>query len=119
MNETIFFFFYNLAHQSVFSDQIIVFLAVYSPFIVVMLAGLFLLFHHEVLKAEEPFKVLMEKKKEIFLVFFSGALAWVLAVILKNLIHLPRPFLALSDVHPLFLRPLFLFLPNTRYFFLL
>ena len=101
MNNTIFYFFYGLAHQSVFLDNIIIFFAFYFPFIVVILAGLFLLFHHEVLKAEEPFQVFMEKKKEILMVFFSGVVAWILAYILKFLIHTPRPFDVFSQVRSL------------------
>ena len=57
--------------------------------------------HHEIFKAEEPFKVFMQKKKEILMVFFSGIVAWVLAYILKILIHTPRPFDAFSNVHSL------------------
>ena len=102
MNNTIFFFFYNLAHQSKILDGLIVFLAVYFPYIVIILAGLFLLFHHEVLKAEEPFQVFMEKKKEILKVFVAGAVAWVLAYILKFLFSFPRPFEILSGVKSLF-----------------
>ena len=102
MNNQIFFLFYNLAHQSQVMDWIIVFFAVYFPYIVVMLAALFLLFHHEVLRAESPFQVFMEKKKEILMVFFSGCLAWVLAYILKFAFSLPRPFVLLSQVRALF-----------------
>jgi undecaprenyl-diphosphatase len=101
MNNQIFFFFYSLAHQSKILDGVIVFFAVYFPYIVVILAGLFLLFHHEVLKAEEPFRVFMEKKREILMVFFSGCLAWILAYILKYLFHTPRPFDILPQVHSL------------------
>ena len=44
----------------------------------------------------------MQKKKEILSVFFSGTLAYVLALILKNLFHISRPFLILPGVQPLF-----------------
>ena len=70
MNETIFFFFYNLSHQSVFFDKIVIFFAETFPYIVLMLVGLFLLFHHEVFKAESPLQVLAQKYKEILVVFF-------------------------------------------------
>ena len=102
MGSITFFIFYNLAHQSKILDSLIIFFAVYFPYIVVMLAGLFLLFHHEVLKAEEPFRVLMEKKKEIFLVFLSGILAGLIDEVLKVLIKLPRPFDVFTNVHPVF-----------------
>ena len=102
MNNAIFFFFYNFAHQSDLFDKIVFFTAIYFPYAVIILAGLFLLFHHEILQKENPFQVFLEKKKEILLVFFSGAVAWVLAFVLKILIHNPRPFEVFSQIQPLF-----------------
>ncbi len=102
MNNLIFFFFYNFAHQSQILDWLIVFFAVYFPYLVVMFAGLFLLFHHEVLKAESPARVLWEKKREITAVFLPGVTAWVVSFILKNLFQTTRPFLALTNVSSLF-----------------
>ena len=101
MNNTIFFFFYNLAHQSKIFDDIIIFFAVYFPYLVVILAGLFLLFHHEVFQAENPFQVFLQKKKEILLAFFSGIVAYLVASILKIFIHTLRPFDAFPNVHAL------------------
>ncbi|MEI6280917.1 MAG: phosphatase PAP2 family protein [bacterium] len=118
MNETIFFFFYNLAHKSQIFDSIVVFFADTFPYIVIILAGLFLLFHHEVLKAEEPFRVFMEKKKEILLAFFSGGLAWVLAAILKYIIHTPRPFNAFANIQPLISETSFAFPSGHATFFM-
>ncbi len=109
MNEAIFYFFYNLAHQSEFVDKVIILSAVYFPYVVIILAGLFLLFHHEVFKAESPYTVFLQKKKEIFLVFITSGLAWIVASLLKILIHVNRPFVALPDVQALF--------PETGYAF--
>ncbi|MFA5932427.1 MAG: phosphatase PAP2 family protein [Candidatus Paceibacterota bacterium] len=117
MNDIIFFFFYNLAHQSAFFDKLIIFLAVYFPFVVVALAGLFLLFHHEVFKAESPFRVLLEKKKEFSVVFFSGFLAYFISVLLKVLFHTLRPFLALPNVQSLFFESGFAFPSGHATFF--
>lgn len=103
MNNLIFFFFYNLTHKSVFFDNLIVFFAAYFPYVVIFLAGIFLVMHHELLKAEEPFKVFLQKKKEILMVFFSGIIAWILAYVLKLLFATPRPFEALNGVRSLFL----------------
>ena len=102
MNDTIFFFFYSLAHQTKITDSLIIFLAVYFPYLVVILAGLFLLFHHEVLKAESPFHVFWQKKKEVLLSFFAGVVAYILASVLKIFIHIPRPYDAFPAVHSLF-----------------
>ncbi|MDP2789436.1 MAG: phosphatase PAP2 family protein [bacterium] len=98
MNETIFYFFYNFAHQSPFIDSVVVFFARTFPYIVVILAGVFLLMHHEVFQAESPWQIFMQKKKEILRAFFTGASAWVLAYVLKILFHAPRPFDALPQV---------------------
>lgn len=88
MNVNIFFFFYNLAHQSNFFDHVVVFLGFWFPFIVIILAGLFLLFR--------------KSWREFFLVFFSGGLAVLFDLILKNLIAAPRPFVALNNIQTLF-----------------
>ena len=98
MNNQIFFFFYNLAHRSVFFDKIVVFFAHTFPYLVVLGAGVFLLIHHEVLPSKNPFKIFSQKWKEIVLVFFSGVLAWLVAEVLKILFHTPRPFIAFQNV---------------------
>jgi membrane-associated phospholipid phosphatase len=102
MNNIIFFFFYNLAHHSQIFDKTVIFFAVYFPYLVIILAGLFLLFHHEIFSAEHPFKALRQKWKEIVLVFFSGILAYIADTLLKFLIHTKRPFEIFPQVHPLF-----------------
>jgi hypothetical protein len=101
MNQAIFYFFYNFAHQSVFTDKLISFLAVQFPYLVIILAGVFILMHHEIFKAESTWEVFMEKKKEIFKAFLTGVVAWCLAYFLKFLFHSPRPFDALSQVQSL------------------
>ena len=88
MNDTIFFFFYNFAHYSSFLDALIVFFAVYFPFVVGFLALIFLLFY--------------KKWKGIVLGFISSFLAYFLSVVLKFFFHTIRPYLALPNVHALF-----------------
>jgi undecaprenyl-diphosphatase len=102
MNQSIFFFFYNLAHQSVFVDQGIVFFAEYFPYIVVFLAGIFLIMHHEVFRAESTWQIFLQKKSEVFSAFFDGALAWLFAYVLKFIFHVSRPFEVLDGVTALF-----------------
>lgn len=102
MNNLIFYFFYSLANQNQIMDWIVVFFADTFPYIVVILAGLFLLFHHEIFRAESPVRVFLEKKKEIFVVFFSSFLAYFFSVLLKILFHTPRPFVLLPEVSSLF-----------------
>jgi undecaprenyl-diphosphatase len=102
MNDAIFFFFHNLAHQSQFVDAVIIFFAKYFPYAVLIAAGIFLLMHHEVLKAEAPAVVFMEKKKEFFVLFFSASFAYIAAKLLKILFHTARPFVEFPQVQSLF-----------------
>lgn len=102
MNTQLFYFFYNFAHQSRFLDGLIVFCAEILPYFVVLAAGVFLLFHHEIFSERNPLRALFQKWREIFLVFFSGFFAWLFASIIKYLYHAPRPFDFLANVVPLF-----------------
>ncbi len=102
MNDTIFYFFYGLAHQGVSLDNIIIFFATYFPYLVVWFAVMFLLFHHDVFKAENPYQVFLQKRKEVMGMFYSGLVAWFLSIVLKILIHSPRPFDVLQNVNALF-----------------
>ncbi len=118
MNTQIFYFFYNLAHHSNFFDSVVVFFAVYFPLVVCVLAGVFLLIHHEVFSAERTFLQLSKKWQEIALVFLTSGFAWVCAKVLKTLIHTSRPFIALPGVHPLFIESGFAFPSGHATFFM-
>lgn len=101
MNDSIFFFFYNLSHKSELFDKLVVFTADIFPYIVIILAGLFLLLHHEVFKAKNPLADFLQKKREITSVFIASGLAWIVARLLKLIIHTPRPFVEFSNVSAL------------------
>src|SRR3989339_970136 len=94
MNNDIFFFFNNLAHQSVTFDKVIVFTAETLPYVVIILAGLFLLF-------SLPAQAGRKSWRELFLVFASSGVAYVFSKILKILIHTNRPFVEFSNVQVL------------------
>ena len=81
-----------------------IFFAQYFPYLVILLAIIFLLFHHEVFDKSKPFKALVQKWKEIFFISLSVLIAWFFALILKIVIHTPRPFISLHNIVPL-LRP--------------
>ncbi len=102
INNQIFFVLYNLSHQSAFFDSLIVFIGKIFPFIVILLAGIFLLFHHDVVSSHNPFKEFIKKWKEIIYVFFSGFSAFVVAALLKGFIHMDRSFVQFNTVLPLF-----------------
>ena len=103
MNNTIFFFFYNLAHQSQIFDKVVIFLAVYFLYIVIISAFLFLIFYHKILLSQNPIKEFINKWREFILLCFSGGLAWVFVKILKILFHTLRPFEIFPQVQALFL----------------
>ena len=102
LNNQIFFFFYNLTHQSIFFDKMVVFFAQTFPYIIVVLAIIFLLFHHEIFAKEKPIKEIKQKLKEIFFVSLSVIGAWLIAILLKLFLQAPRPFLSLHNINPLF-----------------
>jgi len=101
MNDNIFFFFYNLAHQSNFFDGVITFFAVYFIYIVILSALSFSFFYRKS-PPDRMTPVIRAGWRELFLVCFSGGLAWGLAKILKILIHTPRPFEVFPQVQSLF-----------------
>jgi undecaprenyl-diphosphatase len=52
---------------------------------------------------QKPFEIIKTKIKEILLVFIPACFSWVVAEILKVIVHAPRPFLVFSNiVQPLF-----------------
>src|SRR3989344_5721789 len=102
MNETIFYFFYGLANKSALMDQALVFLAEKSIYISVLAVGIFLLFHHELWKAESVTAVLRQKYKEFLAIFASATIAWILAHVVKYFFYFPRPFEVLDGVSALF-----------------
>ena len=118
ISNQIFFFLYNFSHRSVFMDGLIVFLANTLPYIVVVVAFIFLIFHHEVLYSKKPFKAFALKWKEILLAFFSGFVAWVFAHFLKILLQTSRPFNTFGDVVPLFAKQDFAFPSGHATFFM-
>jgi len=101
LNDKIFLLFCGLSHKSIIFDNIVYFTARIFPFIVLFLAILFLLFHHEVFSKEKPAKEIFQKLREIFFVSLSVVSAWLLAVYLKIVFQIPRPFLSLPNIHPL------------------
>ena len=101
MNNLIFLKLYDLAHQSASFDSLVIFFAKYFPYLVIVLAGIFLLIHHDVITSKNPFRVFALRWKEISLVFFSGISAWVIANIIKIIIQAPRPYLVFENIIPL------------------
>ncbi len=102
MNNQIFYFLHSATGQSALLDYVILFFAVYLPYLVILCVSIFLLFHHEVLLSAKPFQEFKKKWEEILIAFFSGITAWLLAVVFKFFFQTVRPFDALTQVQPLF-----------------
>ena len=101
LNTQIFYFFYNFAHKSFFFDGMVLFFSQYFPYLVILLAIIFMLFHHEVIGKGKPFKALFQKWKEIFFISLSVLVAWLFAILLKVILHIPRPFIEFQNIVPL------------------
>jgi undecaprenyl-diphosphatase len=100
MNHAIFYFFYNLAHHSTFFDRLVFSIAQYSNPWGIILAGLVLII---ILITHKDWK---GKKfsgwiREVIIVGISVVSAYLVTLLLKILVHAPRPFMALSNIHPL------------------
>ena len=89
MNEKIFYFFYNLSNKSPLFDEAVVFFAVYFPFVVVVMAMLYLYIYKK-------------SSWNTFFVLGAAGVGWFLAHVLKILFATSRPFDALPGVTSLF-----------------
>ena len=103
MNETIFFYLYGFAHQSIFLDWLIVFCADNFGYIMICLAVIFLIFHTDgVFDYRAPFLQFKDKFMEVSFVIATSVTAWIIANVIKLFILTPRPFLFFENVKPLF-----------------
>lgn len=104
MNYSIFFSLYSLAHHSKFLDWLISFSANGFAILTLLVAIVFLFFHHEgVFNFHKPFLQIKNKMREISFVFSSVVVAYVVAFSIKVLTQAPRPFVVFKTVQPLFL----------------
>ena len=102
MSNDLFFFLHSFSNQSNLIDAVIIFIAVYLPYLVVMGAGIYLLIHHDISLNKNSVLKLNQKWNEIFISFLAGGLAWLFGEIIKNIIAEPRPFISFLEVQNLF-----------------
>lgn len=98
----LFIFLHSFAGQSLFLDEVIIFLAKYFQYIVIAYAML-LMYLEFVAQSPElsPFRNIKKAITEGFWVASSVVLAMAITYIIKYSLHIPRPFL--SGVVPLFM----------------
>ena len=92
MNEILFNVIYGFAHQSAAFDQVIIFFAVWWPWLIGALAIIIAL----ILAARDQIP-----KRAGFIVLASGS-AWLFAHVIKIFLVWPRPAVVLDTVQPLF-----------------
>lgn len=102
MNQSIFNYFFNFAHQNLFQDQILIFLANGFSILVFISGVLYVLFHQEgKISLIEDRKTFSNRMREIFVFCATGILSWFFAILLKRIFASPRPYETL-DIIPLF-----------------
>src|SRR3989338_4622553 len=103
VNESIFYFFYNLAHQSVFFDKIVIFLGTVFPILALLGAGFFLFWQSDVVQSRDITKDNLNKLiKNILIIFGPALITFFIATFLKDLIQIDRSFIKSDTVAPLF-----------------
>lgn len=100
MNITIFYFFYNFAHQSYLFDRVAVFITDELG-ILILAATVTYLFYLFASHPKWKEKSLRSWIWECFMILGSTIAAYVVAYILKVIFHAPRPFVDHLDIIPL------------------
>ncbi|OHA80475.1 MAG: hypothetical protein A2675_03955 [Candidatus Yonathbacteria bacterium RIFCSPHIGHO2_01_FULL_51_10] len=93
MNETLFHALNSLAGVSPVTDAFIIFSAVWLPYVLVVVLGGFLLFHHD-----KP----SQAARDLFVILAAASCAYLVARAIKGGFPMPRPFMVLQDVNLLF-----------------
>jgi len=105
LNEKVFWYFYNFAHQSSGVDSSIIFTAETLGVILLIILVVFL-FSHEHIKAGS-FSSMTGRGvgrgfHNVIVILVSAALAWVISRLIKMGFAIDRPFIALDEATPLF-----------------
>jgi undecaprenyl-diphosphatase len=106
MNNTIFFELYNLSHKSPFFDWSVLFFAKPFIYIAIFITFIFLVFytagHFDKRNLSLKYN-LRARLKNLYFVFSSVIVAWLITDVLKSIIASPRPFIVFENLKPLFL----------------
>lgn len=102
MNIKIFHLLNNLAGQNKIFDSFVIFLASILPYILILIAIIFLFLHLS--KGEKMFsgwQRLKLKVREISIVFLASFFSWLVAAIIKSIALAPRPQILLENINVL------------------
>lgn len=95
MHTKLFLSIFSLAHMYSVLDIVLIFCAVYLPYIVIVVVALYLFFHNHNRSNKITFQSFVTHTKELVLVTATASAAWLLSALLKYNIEVARPFLAL------------------------
>lgn len=97
LNEDIFYFLHTLASQNEVLDFIIIFFAKYAQYFVL---GISLVYIVRYARVHSPY--IYKRYGYVLKAYLPLFLTWFTATIIKILTKIPRPFVSLQDVIPLF-----------------
>lgn len=117
INNKIFFFLYNLIHQSIFLDYLVLFFAEYTTYLVIFIIVLYLLLHKDSVDSPRNIFKDNQKIKEFLLFFLASVFVWFFSSWIKNIIASPRPYVFFENLKPLFLYDSFAFPSGHTAFF--
>lgn len=103
MNDAIFNFFYGFSHSSVFFDGLVIFLAVYLPILILFGISVFLIYQEKIYRTANMNLVFLRQfARRLIIIFGPAFITYLLATLLKELIHLDRSFVQNKEILPLF-----------------
>lgn len=106
MNNTIFIQIHSLAYQSKVLDWLILFFANPFIYISILVAIIFLVFYTDGRFDKRNLSLKYNTRirlKNLYFVFSSSVVAWIITDVLKSMIAHPRPFIVFENLKPLFL----------------
>ncbi len=100
MNLQLFFFLYNLTGRNIYFDRGVFFVVHHldRTLIVITAITLMVVFVHD---KDWKRRRWIDWVREVVVVGISVIIPWLLTVFLKIVVHAPRPFVTLTQVHPL------------------
>lgn len=102
INHQLFLTLANLAHRNDIFDSVVYFFAVYFPYLVIVCAIIFVLYHAHGNTNTPVFQNVKNHFREFTVLIIATMLTWGLVVLLKDLIASPRPYLVFENFISLF-----------------
>jgi undecaprenyl-diphosphatase len=102
INHQLFLALANLAHHNDIFDFVVQFFAIYFPYLVIVGAVLFIIYHHHGTENTPIFQNVKNHFREFVILIVAIGLTWGLVTLLKELIASPRPYLVFENFASLF-----------------